>query len=504
MDTIHAHLQRIPVLWTRSHKKLRRIEDMRRVPKDMLDENGEPLFPDLEPEEYLALEYSAKDLDSLKSYGLRQMGVSGFLVRVCEDLNQHESSIIKSPETSNDWHSRVAEILLKSWPEHRDVMENFELIPLTGGVWKSSSDVDSVSIYYPHVNGYKIPTNLELDLLDPKAESNNSRKQLFDCLGVQESRVSDIRRVVITHQGNRTVYLYNHRKNLEFLYLTAHIDQDNDHALAYGDIDLIDHKNRRRSPEDYTFYFPDEDLYSAQQLLQPVGLGEPQNSTPGLDVSFLHSDYMCHSPTQPDEEARTWRTWLSEMRYVHDSIPLTRAGHLSEECLYVAKQRPEKFLGLLLKCWKSEGGKITESRALTHELLNVEVLCENGNMCPLGETYLHTKQLEYADRFIQEDEPFPWLKQEASLSDIPGLSDLEDMTRALKFGYPESELNFYLEILRFIKKVSKDTDMIANTGRVYELYGRIQSRYHESANPDISRETIRYINGSRYGDFLIL
>ena len=103
---------------------------------------------------------------------------------------------------------------------------------------------------------------------------------------------------------------------------------------------------------------------------------------------------------------------------------------------------------------------------------------------------MHAKQLEYADRFIQEDEPFPWLKQEASLSDVPGLSDLKVLTSALGFGYPKSELEFYLTLLRFIKNASEDAGRLADVGRVYELYGRIGSRYHESVDTSFSRKAI--------------
>lgn len=467
----------------------------------MLDESGEPLLPDLEPEEYLAPEYSAKDLGLLKSYGLCQMGTFNFLSRVLKDLDKQESSIIKSPETTDDWHSRVAKILIESWTEYSRSLKRFKLIPLTGGAWKSSSDIDSKPIYCSHVNGYKIPTNLELDLLDWKAEKNDYRKEFFVCLGVEQPEVSYIRRAVTTYHFSHIVQPYDQRANLQFLYLTAHLDREYDGEFVFLAIKLFDHMNRLRSPVLNTFYFPDESPYSAQQLLQPVGFGEPQDNTQGLDVSFLHSYYLYCLPTKPDKEARTWRAWLSEVGCVRDSIPLTRAGSLSKECLYVAKQRPEKFLGFLLNCWKSEGRKITESQALTHELLNIEVLCEHGNMCPLGETYVHTKELEYADRFIQKDEPFPWLKREVSLSDIAGLSDLEDMTTALGFGYPKSELDFYLTILQFIKKMSVNTAATANIGRVYELYGRIESRCHESVDPDISREKIWYINISHYGNF---
>lgn len=57
------------MLWARSHEKLRSIGDMQQVPQHMLGESGEPLFSDMELDEYLAPKYLARDLDALKDYG---------------------------------------------------------------------------------------------------------------------------------------------------------------------------------------------------------------------------------------------------------------------------------------------------------------------------------------------------------------------------------------------------------------------------------------------------
>lgn len=489
VEAIHNGLQETLVLWTRNHKELRLIKDMRQLSLGALDKYSSPLYPDLEPEEYLPPQYLAKDLDLLKDYGLCRLNANGFLTRVRKDLNQQKSSIMMSPDTDNDWHSRVAKALFRFWPSKTKEMKGLTLIPTRDGTWKSANNAFLNPIYYPYVKGYEIPKNLNLRLLDPEAQKNCDRKRLFSCLGVQEARLLTIRYAIRDHDSKYDVTMVNNRINLEFLYLTAHLDPLDDNSCLYTTLKFFDHMHRKRL-SDGNIYFPSEDPYGAQDLLQSTRIGGVQ-IIPDLDVPFLNAYYMSCPPAQPDKEARTWRTWLSEMFNFRDIIPLSYIGTvLSDECLYVAKYRPEKFLGFLLKYWKYEGSRITRNQALTRELLNVEVLCRDGTLHPLGKTYVYGKELEYASTFILEGEFFPWLKQEASSCDTPGLPDLEILTSTLDFGYPKSELEFYLTILQFVKAANEDANKLADVDRVYELYSRVKSRCHESGDSSISRQTI--------------
>lgn len=74
---------------------------MRRFHRDQLDKHGDPLFDDVDPEEYIASEYLFKDLDRLEEYGLRYMDIGDTITRVQKDLNQL-SSRMRSPETDED------------------------------------------------------------------------------------------------------------------------------------------------------------------------------------------------------------------------------------------------------------------------------------------------------------------------------------------------------------------------------------------------------------------
>ena len=121
VNGIKSALKSKEVLRPRSHGDLRCIEDMRRLPGSMVDKNGDPLFDDVDPEQYLASEYLSEDLDRLKEYGLEYMDMEGFITRVQRDLDRPSGSRMKSSMTDEDWHSRTAKVLGRPFRERQVV-----------------------------------------------------------------------------------------------------------------------------------------------------------------------------------------------------------------------------------------------------------------------------------------------------------------------------------------------------------------------------------------------
>ncbi|RAK90226.1 hypothetical protein BO79DRAFT_262875 [Aspergillus costaricaensis CBS 115574] len=346
---IHAHQNMSDVLWTRTHSALHPIIRTRRLPSSMLDSNGDPLLPDLKPEQYLSPKYRPRDLKLLMGYGLVYLSNYGFLERVRQDLSR-DDSLIGSFSVDDDWHSRVARVLMSAYQERPKSVFALAIIPLTNGEWRSSTSIKTHRIYHSHCNGYLIP-EVNMPLVDPRAEKNPDRERLFSQLGVKNPKVSRVRDAVIRTSYNKTVDLDESRAQLEFLYLTAHLDRRIDSAHFYSDMDLIDQQNRYREPDSHTFYFPGKDLYSAEQLLTPTKhYGTGKSSRPG--VYILHSRYMGPLPIKPIGERRTWMTWLSESLQVRNTIPITDSNRLSPECTFIAEHHPEKFVGFLVKNWK--------------------------------------------------------------------------------------------------------------------------------------------------------
>jgi hypothetical protein len=426
-----------------------------------------------------------KDLNSLRDYGLQLMNRYEFLDRLRQDVNNGGSSIMRNPNTNDDWHSAVAKYLIKvsgpKNPNTTETIKKIKFIPLMGGRWRRPSALDRDPVYFTQAHGHAIPTDGIVDLIAPNAEINPFRKQLFARLGVQEASVRDIRRKIIVHGTRFAPGLEISRSHLQFLYVTGHLDREHDQPITYSLLKITDNASRLRSLPDGTWYFPDEGPYTPQELLAQF---DPK-------PIILHPAYMRDCPEKPEEETRLWRTWLSEMFGIRDVIPLTSNEHLSEECLYLAGSCQEKFLPFLLRYWLFEGTHITNNPDLVKALLNIEVLCENGRAYPLGKTYVRTAQFEYADGFLREGEFFPWLKLD-HFSEA-GFSDIGVLTTALGFGRPKSDLEFYLNILQFVSDGNKEKNKVLDASRIFDLYSRIENRYHESVTVEISREMIVYV-----------
>ena len=67
--------------------------------------------------------------------------------------------------------------------------------------------------------------------------------------------------------------------------------------------------------------------------------------------------------------------------------------------------------------------------------------------------------------------------------------------KALGIGYPKSDLDFCLAILRFILDANPSAGSLTRVTRLYELYEKIQARYNDSVGSvDHSSylQTIRY------------
>jgi hypothetical protein len=449
----------------------------------MCDKYGKPLLPDLDWEKYPSSHYAGKDLNTLRDYGLKRMSRWEFLDRLEQDVNNGGSSIMRNPDTNDDWHSAVAKYLLSvSGPKNPNTtaaIKKIELIPLMGGHWRCPSVLDRYPVYFTHAHGYAIPTDGIFDLIAPNAEINPFRKQLFARLGVQEASVRDIRRKIIDQDTRFAPGLETSRSHLWFLYLTAHLDRENDQPITYSLLKFTDNACRLNSWLGGRGYFPDEGPYTPQELLAQF---DPK-------PIIVHPAYMRDCPEKPEEETRSWRTWLSEMFGIRDVIPLTSNKHLSEECLHLARSCQEKFLPFLLRYWPFEGAYIANNPDLVKELLNIEVLCENGRVYPMGKTYVRTAQFEYADGFLREGEFFPWLKLD-HFSEEAVFSDIGVLKTALGFGRPKSDLDFYLTILQFVSEGNRGKKKVLDDSRIFDLYSRIENRYHESVTLEMSREMI--------------
>jgi hypothetical protein len=151
------------------------------------------------------------------------------------------------------------------------------------------------------------------------------------------------------------------------------IDESADEWSA-GDLWIFNNRNSLRKPAVRHFYIADDQPYGAQELFRFISPeGEHYAGAPGLRVSFVHPEYMKNNPEPPEGQGLQWSTWFTTSLSIREQMRLTeKQGQnlsLSEECLYVAKHRPEKFLGFLSKYWTVDGSVIIKKSELLSELL---------------------------------------------------------------------------------------------------------------------------------------
>jgi hypothetical protein len=505
VNGIKSGLKSKSVLRPRSHGHSRRIEDMLRLPSSMVDKNGDPLFEDVDPEQYLASEYLSEDLDRLKECGLQYMDLKGFITRVQKDLDRPSGSRMKSSKTGENWHSRTAKVLgcpfrENKWSIFRSKVKSLSLLPLTSGEWVSTS---GRSVYYSHINGVPVPRDLNMDLVESRASENAERRQLFDYLGVEKPPPHLVRDRIMAKYRRigrpASIDICMSRNHLTFLYLTAHLDDRPDFHTE--DLWIFNHCNDFRKPAVHNFYIADGQPYGAQELFRSIGpRGEHSAGAPGLDVSFVHPSYnMNNSPQPPNGQDLQWATWFNKSLSIRELVRLTekQGQSLSEECLYVAKHRPEKFLGFLSRYWTVDGSVIIKKSDLRGKLLQTQVLCWGNRMHSLGETYLPTAELQQiSSRFLEEGEFFPWLELEMPLSHYSRPPEWEALMDTLGIGYPKSDLDFRLAILKFIRDANPSAVSLKRDTRIYELYGNIQARYNDSVG---SVDHSSHLKMIRYG-----
>ncbi|EHA18945.1 hypothetical protein ASPNIDRAFT_187731 [Aspergillus niger ATCC 1015] len=500
LDELKSRLTSSPILQSRTSGLWFPIERMRCLQDFLLDKSGEPLFPDLPREKYLSAHYLMEDIARLHEYGLLFMSMRESIKRARMDLELSHSKM-KNTDTSEDWLSRAAMVLSKSFRQgltrRIEEIKSMPLIPLITGQWVS---IQKGAVYFSSINGIEIPSDLGIGLVAPGAMRNPQRKELFEDLGVQEASVEFVRKLIkekYSEYGKFAVPVL--REHLVFLYLTESLAFPSSEALLRHLFDgkglaFSDHKHRRRHPKVDTVYFPNEDPYGAKALLEPI-----QGGAPGLDVSFISEYYLRDPPLCPPNEQRTWVEWLQQVFHVQKTLsiieprqPLSKA-RLGQEFLYVAQHRPEKFIELLSTCWAVDGPTVIQKPELVKKIRDIDVLCEKGSRRRLGDTYIpYPVRRATVSKFLKDEEFFPWLQLDQPMDEGSLTQQWTALTKALDFGHPKSQTHFYLDILYYLDSALEDE--ASDVNRMFDLYVKIQMECH--AVPSAA-DAVRYALATR-------
>ncbi|KAJ4027908.1 hypothetical protein NW752_000157 [Fusarium irregulare] len=487
LERIETRMSGVKVLRTLVSGQLKHINNVCRLQSWLRDENGDPLFLDLDEEMYLAKEYTEDDLKLLEPYGLCDADALAVIKRIERDLAKNsKTSRMKSPDIDDQWHSLAARALLKLdglfvFPSVSIRLNNLKLIPLGNGKWVSPS---SGHLYYSHSEQLAIPKDLPLKLVDTDASSNPDRRALFDKLGVVEALVKDVRTLIMEKQAvpwADTDVLSASVAHLQFLYLSESLLEEGEVPTRLKGLHVYNQWQKPCQPLKSAVYMPTENEHEALKLLTKA------DGAPGLEMPFLHDNYLDEIPTTPQGFMWSWEEWLELRLHLWRHLRLIAKDSqkrlsISREFRYIERERPGYLLGGLQRSWKNEGGKAMPSAELLAQLRELEVPCRGRDEFslaePLSTTYLPLPELEgKLSRYI-EDEGFIFLDLGEPITSSTYTTKWGFLVDHLGVGHTD-DLRFYLSILKTIR-YSNAAAGVRRNARVLDLYAVIHARCRDA------------------------
>ena len=449
----------------------KRPDQLMRVPNYCLDEAGKPLFRDTKDEVYLSAKYEWSDFQLLSdALAVRELGFWDISFRVNQDLSV-SSSRWKSSTTSDDWITRSSSMLMRPFNIHgskseADAVREMPLIRLHGGSWVSGR---SGLIFHPVSDGVLVPTDLDLQVVDPQALENSARKALFTQIGMRNCVTKDVVALIIEKYNtwsNASVqcsvshirYLYWHLpKNERDLPKTIYL-KDQDSQPVYSS--FVTH-GRKIIVDD--LYFETDERYEAKQLTKQEK-SDSKIVVPSLH--YINSAYMDALSSDTCRYDTSWEGWLENSAGVRRIPRLATPFGLSDLFLYIIRWRKEDLVGTLKAHWASYNVLMTAP--VIRALREAVVPCEEGIDAPLEITYLPLPKLMKTCKKLEVDHKLPFLKLPV---DVDG--EIREHWKFLEIfdvGY-ETSAEFYLDVLHhFVRTHQKSLSETSSNvlRRIYE------------------------------------
>jgi hypothetical protein len=460
-ETIEHYLSETPVLESRHGAKFRKLNEVKLLSRSFMDENDDPIIDDDKLDPYMSGNYPPTSSDVLKMYGLKNNNVKLVLKLLQRDLDSPNSRV-KSYRCEK-WHSALSQILLNV---ERSRLQCFKMLPLRNGRWVSA---ETCTTFLPTTDGIPIPEGLPMSILDALAVSNTDRENLYMHLGASEPRISEVRACILGCYGpfSDTVGLEASRSHLHFLY-KSHRAKNTKEDLKR--IYIYD-SNGHSSYTDSTDFF----LRSTKPYGPYMLLGASTGSA-GLEVNFLHPDYLKDIPAALDTALPSWERWLHVTLGVRKRLRLVsrNGATLSDTWKFVAEHRPEKLLGLLKYLWAYEGSDLSKRPDLIASIRHASArdLCSPriSSPCSLQQTYLPLTTLrQECRRFLDESEEFPFLELEGFSSSLESSTGWMFLHSFFLVG-KDQNLAFFLDILARMKTANDKAFPKRKAQQVLDLY----------------------------------
>lgn len=402
-ETVIAKLSDYPILLTRGGN-LKLPRDLEHLSDRHCEQHGEPLFDDLDSEIYLSPFYSWSEHENdLTCLGVTGISYPNLLARLDLYLRRPRPRILE-PTYDDDWHTRVANLLMRAMRNHPNVpavtgrIKEMSLIPLSDG-WLSANGGDD--IYFPDDSqGNAIPGALRLHIVELTALENEARRSLFEMLGVSHCDPAFvINRILARYNRPHGVTLENSISHLRYLYWTLPRRMSLDDRIF-----LMDQHESPIYRKFVTFgqdivvddlYFETPGEYGTKQLAQKMESAAREHDTQDFEMHFIHESYIGAVSNDVRRNGRSWEKWLEDMGSVR-RVPKLResftSDRLSNLFRYVIELESDIFIGLLKTYWTSYESEITPE--IAREVENVEVPCQgHDRLFPLKSTHFPSAEL---------------------------------------------------------------------------------------------------------------
>lgn len=369
------------------------------VPQKFTDAQDKPLiFTRQTKSIYLSTSYLPADAARLSHLGVHTLSSKDFVQHLEEYVLNNTSTFQSQPDY---WHARLAEVLLPLVVGSRlihDKIADLKIIPLRGGQWTCAKDRNL--LFPSRTSSLVVPEGLDFLEIAPSVEQNSFRRQLCMTMGAKEFEAMHISEIIVrTHES--TTFQPKSQTQTALISQATFLYQANWKNVEKRDVWFVTESGEHRKGSEV--YLDSEVVLSATVLFANIR----------ETIPFVHDRYVktaelaCTGGSSCFDRAH-WSHWLVNNLNVAE-IPriATPPNHapfqLSSNFKFLLQtlDSPD-FLVLLRDHWdtysrwavpredvrqKAAGWELS-ARKLNRQLATVEVVCLDGTMSPLNETFL--------------------------------------------------------------------------------------------------------------------
>ncbi|KAF2808268.1 uncharacterized protein BDZ99DRAFT_50741 [Mytilinidion resinicola] len=461
---LHKAISSRSLFFSRDNGRLWRANELRILIPSNKDEDGEPLFPDLAypgPTAYISDTYDRGiDIPILKSVGLSLLSMQDLLDRLAQDLNRL-SPRMHSMSPSNQWHSRVADLLISfmQHSNHTEFLKKLPIVPLNNGKWVRPRNA---SIFFPTSGGIDIPDGLpNLNLVDTGALRSQSRRTLFSKLGVIECEPSRIFPLIEERHRSGGTTPAQSVSYIRFIYWHHTKLPSKNLAISLAPSFVLNKQwfNPFYSRNGWTYCPRSEDLHAMSRY---IGFLMPDQLKDQIRFTYpAYYDELQKCERRNDKAGVDWFREYFQIKHTPQLCRRDNMQQISSEVEYIAKHQSQSLLGVLQANWHqycSEWDAYFKSTELP--------ILHSDKLQRLDTTYLPLPKLKSIVSRLGLEEGFGFLKE---------LEDIAEHTASKwafldRFGVVmEENVSFWLELLK-----KAQTNPETKIEVVFEIYANLQ------------------------------